>query len=125
MCSRNVDMLYGNVAMRSRNIAMCSGSVDMLYGNMCGSIMSNVRKPINFEPPPGGGLKYNGPAHMALLEPDRPDQMGGWGMGPDQTGWGGGLDRSDNRGAEASQKKKPKFRGPFWKYSGQNCPFNP
>ena len=22
-------------------------------------------------------------------------------------------------------QKKPKFRGPFWKYSGHNCPFNP
>ena len=22
-------------------------------------------------------------------------------------------------------KRKPKFRGPFWKYSGHNCPFNP
>ena len=21
--------------------------------------------------------------------------------------------------------QEPKFRGPFWKYSGHNCPFNP
>ncbi len=27
--------------------------------------------------------------------------------------------------ASPQKKNTPKFRGPFWKYSGHNCPFNP